>query len=913
MDKFRKQAKELVKKLTLDEKIRLIPTHQLPVESVGLKEFNLGTEAARGFVGRKDDEFSTVFPQPVGLAGTFDTELMQKLGEIAGRECRAYYNENPEISPCFWGPTVDMERDPRWGRTEEAYGEDVCLAGEMTKAYTKGMAGYDENYFLTIPTLKHFCANNNEENRIDCNAYLPLRLKYEYYYAAFMNAIKYGGARSVMTAYNEINGLPAMLNPELNTILKDKWGLWYTVTDGGDFSQTVTSHEYYDSHSETLAEALKCGCDIMTDDDVLVRNSALKAVEKGLISEEELDKNIENIIYARLKLGQLADDCPYNNIRKDIIDNDEAKAINLRAAEEQIVMLKNNGILPIKKIKGKIGVVGALADENLCDWYTGKSRESVSVYEGIKRQFPDNRVIHDSLWDIVCIKAPNQKYLSVHEDGSVCADKNIPDESCKFEFQSWGGGSINLFSVKYKKYLRFEDNTLKLHNRNVYDWFTFETFNISLFEHDTIFESYLHHQRMKADENGNISFEKRTAVKEENKFFVEVKNSAYDRAETIAKECEYVFFCTGNHPMQTARECYDRKTLRMNVRAGLIQEISNINRNTVMILVSSYPYAINTENRLTPAILYTTHAGPHLGTVVANTIVGENNPAGRLALTWYMSEHDLPEITDYDIETNQTTYMYFRGTPLYPFGYGLSYSDFEYGNFTAEQSENGIDCKISVKNISNTDGDEVVQIYYSVPESKVSRPIKKLCAFARVNLKAGEEKILTLRIPEHILQIYDTHSGKMLTENGKYKLFAGSSSADIRLETEIKIKGENIPVREDFFEAQYFDRAEGIKIFYLKNLKKYCIRVCEWFGIAEYNDVNFKGKKTVTVKASSFARENILYIKLFGKELQLNLKASDGYDDFSEYSAQLPENLPDSGKLALFIHADTEILDIKLS
>ena len=134
MDKFRKQAKELVKKLTLDEKIKLIPTHQLPVESIGFKEFYIGTEAARGFVGRKDDEFSTVFPQPVGLAGTFDTELMQKLGEIAGRECRAYYNENSLISPCFWGPTVDMERDPRWGRTEEAYGEDVCLAGEMTKA-----------------------------------------------------------------------------------------------------------------------------------------------------------------------------------------------------------------------------------------------------------------------------------------------------------------------------------------------------------------------------------------------------------------------------------------------------------------------------------------------------------------------------------------------------------------------------------------------------------------------------------------------------------------------------------------------------------------------------------------------------------------------------------------------------------
>ena len=172
--------------------------------------------------------------------------------------------------------------------------------------------------------------------------------------------------------------------------------------------------------------------------------------------------------------------------------------------------------------------------------------------------------------------------------------------------------------------------------------------------------------------------------------------------------------------------------------------------------------------------------------------------------------------------------MYFKGEPLYPFGYGLSYSEFEYSNLTAMQSGNGLECKISVKNISDTDGTEVVQIYYSVPDSRVSRPIKKLCTFGRVNLKAGEEKTLNLTIPEHILQIYDTHSRKMMTESGKYILSAGSSSADIRLETEIQVKGSNIPLRDDIFEAQAFDSADGIKIFYSKKLAGHYIRVCGW-------------------------------------------------------------------------------------
>lgn len=230
-DKFTERAEKLVSEMTEDEKLGLLSTHHNAIERLGLGEFFIGTEVARGYVGREKERISTVFPQPVGLASTFDRELLERLGEIAGREARAYYNRDKRGGLCLWGPTVDMVRDPRWGRTEEAYGEDVMLAGTLSASYTKGMAGEQDGYCMTVPTLKHFCANNNEEDRGSCNAQIPLNLKYEYYYAAFELPIRFGGARSLMAAYNEINGLPAIMNPELNSLLKKEWGLWFVVSD----------------------------------------------------------------------------------------------------------------------------------------------------------------------------------------------------------------------------------------------------------------------------------------------------------------------------------------------------------------------------------------------------------------------------------------------------------------------------------------------------------------------------------------------------------------------------------------------------------------------------------------------------------------------------------------------------------
>ncbi len=901
-DELRKKAKYIVSQLTIDEKLSMLTTHHRAVERLNIPEFNVGTEIARGFVGRDPKNYSTVFPQPIGLAGTFDTELMELLGEITGNETRAYYNED-NISPFLYGPTVDMERDSRWGRTEEAYGEDVCLAGEMTRAYTTGLAGDDGRYCKTIPTLKHFCANNNEENRGGCNAYLPLRLKYEYYYAAFMNAIKYGGAKSVMAAYNKINGIPGLCNPDLKQL-----GTWFAITDGGAFTMNMTEHKYCENNSETFAETIHAGCAMMLEPEEIIINAGKKALKKNLVTESEIDEVVENVIYMRLRLGENAGDCRYNNITKSVLDSEKSAEINLRAAREQVVLLKNNGILPLKEKPKKIAVVGALADENLRDWYTGYFRNAVSIVEGIRKEFPDSEIIYNNLWDVIAIKAPNSKYISVHEDGTVMADADEITDSELFEEQRWGENCYNLFSVRYKKYLSFDGKTLKLAERHVYGWFTPETFNIYYKDRYYIIDDYCTHRRMTCSDNGTISFIENMPVCHEERFVFELSEENLSNIAKSVRECDLMIYCTGNYPTQYAKETCDRKTINLNLQEN-IYYLKNLCKNVIMVLVSSYPYAVNSDEDEFDfsAIVYTTHTGATLGTAIAETVSGKNNPAGRLAMTWYQSDLDLPDIMDYDIEKTGMTYMYFKGTPLYPFGYGLSYSEFEYINLTVSDNS----AEVTLKNVSDTDGDEVIQLYFSVPDSAVSRPIKKLCAFARVHLKAGEKKTVTLHINPDILIIYDVRRQKMITESGKYIFTAGGSSDNLPLSAELEISGEKLGNRNDKFEAQTFDSANNIEIRWSKRLKKHYIFAKDWENNAAYSGIDFSNKKLLKFNASSATGENNIYIHIGTNQYIAQLSVSDSYDDFKEYTVEI--NSANTDTIAFSMPSDSCLLDILLS
>ena len=909
-DKFLDRARAIVSQLTDEQKLGLLTTHHEAVPRLGLSEFFIGTEVARGYVGRESDKISTVFPQPVGLASTFDKELMYKLGVIAGDEARAYYNENKKSGLCLWGPTVDMVRDPRWGRTEEAYGEDVCLTGELSAAYTKGMAGENaEGYFKTIPTLKHFCANNNEAHRGDCSAFLTPRQRHEYYYAAFENAIKNGGAKSIMAAYNELNGLPAIMNTDIRCILKDEWGLWFAVSDGGDFSQNVVAHKFTLTHSEAYALCIEAGCDTMTDEDSLVKAAAKEALSEGLITWADIDESITNTVYARLRLGQL-DETEFDGIGKSAIDTQESRKTNLRAACEGVTLLKNSGLLPLADRGQTLAVVGALADDCLMDWYTGYSSYEHTVLDGVRQEF-SGEVLFDSLWDIVAVKAPNGKYLCAYDDGSIRADADTPTGGALFELQDWGEGWKNLFSLKYKRYVRlFEDGSIRLHNRRIYDWFTRETFNLFDYCGSTLIEEYLHHGRLCADGEGRLSVKEQRGVSDDMRFMIELQSSGADRAAETAKKADTVIYCTGNYPVQTAKECYDRKTLALNIQKGMTQTLAAANPNTVLTVISSYPYAIVEESKSAAAVIYTSHAGAELGRAVAYTLSGKNNPAGRTPLTWYRSEHDLPDIMSYDIECGGATYMYFKGEPLYPFGHGLSYSCFEYESMSLTPAKGRITAEVTVKNISDIAGDEVIELYFTLKGSAVSRPGKKLCSFERVHFGAGETKTVSLDIPLDILRIFDVRAEKMIVEGGVYTFMAGASSKDIRLSAECVIEGETLSPRGDDFSANMFDKHRGITLCYSKTHRCEYVRGVSWVNELSYNGLNLKGAKALIITACSMLGQRPLNIKAGGKEYELTLDAGSAVDDFKEYKIALDS--PEGDTIDVSLREFTAIAGIKI-
>ena len=431
---LKERVRDLLSRLTVEEKIGLLSTHQLPVERLGIGEWYVGQEVARGYVSRDPEEPSTVFPQPIGLASTFDPNLMEQLGEIAGEEARFYHRKDPKGHLMLWGPTVDPERDPRWGRTEEGYGEDPFLIGEMTTAYTQGMAGNDPVYRRTIPTLKHFCANNNEKDRILCSSNVTPRTLHEYYYRAFESSIVRGGTGSMMTAYNELSGVPACMNPDLQPLVKDKWGLEFIVTDGADFSQNVLAHRSHATHAEALAACLKNGNDVMTDADDMVAAAARDALDRGLLTEADIDRAVGNSLSGRFRLGEFdGDSCPYNTEPAET-DTLLHRAVNRVAAMEQMCLLHNNGILPLHLRPGaKVAVIGPLGSENYRDWYTGISSYAISVADGLRRQLGEENVLFDDGYDVTALQSVQTgKYFSVAEDGTLHAAADTVGEREKF-------------------------------------------------------------------------------------------------------------------------------------------------------------------------------------------------------------------------------------------------------------------------------------------------------------------------------------------------------------------------------------------------------------------------------------------------------------------------------------------------
>ena len=878
---FDERVKDLLSRLTIKEKAGLMSSHMAAVPRLDIGEWYVGAEVARGYVSRNPEEPTTVFPQPIGLSGTFDTELIEKAGLTAGKEARVLNKRHPSGHLMLWGPTVDLCRNPLWGRNEEGYGEDPFLTGEMSAAYTKGLADRQGEYMQSIPTLKHFCANNTENERETASSDIEPRTLSEYYYAAFERPITCGGAYSVMAAYNELSDVPAVINPDIQKVLKDKWGLGFVVTDGGDFSQNVTFHGYSTSHAETIALAIKNGTDVMTDSEDVVEAAVIEALSSGLVSEEDIDKALYNSLLARFRLGEFDEKHPFSDIDESVLDCDEHKKLNHRAALEQTVLLKNNGILPLDTNKS-VAVIGLNGNCNLMDWYTGYSSYNTTILDGVSGKFAG--AMYDNGCDRVVIKSElTGKYLGVSDDDTVSAIYEKDDPRALFEKAEYGHDETTYRSLYNNKYIT--ENTCKCDSESTYRWYSQEIMKPQKHGDKVLYRTYFG-KALGVDESGKLTLVKQFGLSNDKMFSEEIVSDGIRRAAELAEKADYAIVCIGNDPMIVAREMYDRKTLALPAHdTALAREVYNVNNRCVLTLVSSYPFAICDEQKYMPAIIYTTHAGPELGNAFAKVISGEYSPAGRLAQTWYKSEYELAPIESYDIIENDMTYLYYKGKPLYPFGYGLSYARFEYSDLEVTGYDDSINISFDVRNVSDIGGDEVVQVYFRAEDPSVKRPLKQLTAFARVHIECGQTQHIEFDISKSELRFYDVSRERFAVEQGRYTFMAGASSDDIRLTKTINVSGEKIPPRElckGIF-AKNYDGKYNTKMKYSKKLEQHYMLG----GGLIYNNCVLGDADSIEIVCGSRVNTGKITVRYGGKTLcEAEVKPTVDVTEFETVTAQ---------------------------
>ena len=577
-----------------------------------------------------------------------------------------------------------------------------------------------------------------------------------------------------MTAYNEVNGIPMMLHPILNDTVKGEWGFeGHVVTDGGDFLMTVGLHHYFENHSETLAAGLKNGADCMTDAPDAVMPAIMEALNKKLIGEADLDEHLERILAIRFRLGHFDPEgrCPYEAINESDLLKTECRELAREAVRKSVVLLKNEGnILPLRPQGGTIAVMGPLAAGIHLDWYAGHPPYACTPLDGLRERFGSDRIRYTDCRDIVSFTAldgrplvlatPSTEAAAVMRNpaGKVFALGSLGESPTRFYLEDWGWGAITLAGVESgffleTPFLRQEqgasaDHALSIVTATAADslnWFVTTLFNIVPQEGGAALIRTWDNRRIAVPEKpGPVLLHDDPVSGAGELFKVTIERDGLAAALTAAGQSEQVIFVGGNNPMINGREEVDRPGLNLPLRQeNLILRIAAANSQTVLALISGYPFTCGDIAKQVRAVLWMAHGIQETGHGLAD-IIGGCSPAGRLPLTWYEDERQLPPMMEYDIISAHSTYQYFPGPVLWPFGYGLSYSSFSYSGLTIDKAAAGendtVIVSFKLKNTGSIEADEVPQMYVSVSGSAFRRPLKSLKGFTRLTLAPGEER-----------------------------------------------------------------------------------------------------------------------------------------------------------------------------
>ncbi|MFC7308193.1 glycoside hydrolase family 3 C-terminal domain-containing protein [Streptomyces monticola] len=829
------RVEKLLGKLTLDEKISLLHQWQPAIPRLGMKAFRTGTEALHGlaWLGK-----ATVFPQAIGLASTWNPDLIEQVGAAVGDEVRGLQHERPPgWGLNVWSPVVQLLRDPRWGRNEEGYSEDPHLTAVMSTAYATGLSGGDPDHLKTAPLVKHYLANNNEVRRTTTSSDLRPRVLKEYEEPAYKAAVSADAACGVMTAYNLVNGRPCTVT-DLNSSVRTWTGrALLNVTDAWAPNNLPAggSQQYFGTQAEANAAILKAGVDSFTTDDRGASKTiaAVKeALEEGLLAEPDIDTAVRHILDIRFRLGEFDENGgPYGHIDKSVIDSPAHRELARQAAAEAIVLLKNDGDtlpLDLRAIR-KVAVVGPLADTLYTDWYSGELPYKVTPRAGIAQRLGDGATVATSEGvDRIALKnAATGAYLTAGSGaGGAALEERAtePGARAHFDVFGWGQGVVTLRSAANGKLVGMRDpdgggpEGYQFFNDQDQPngWFVSQLFKLEAQDDSTVLLKYAGYEDWLGT---NVYLHARTedgrlvlgSAADASRYIREVVRDGTQEALAAARDADSVIVVVGSMPFINSRETDDREDMGLaETQAALVKAVLAANPNTVVIVENSYPTTLNWEQQHVPALLWTTHAGQETGNALADVLFGDVNPSGRLTQTWYRSEDDLPSILEYDNIKHDRTYQYFTGDVLYPFGHGLSYTAFRYGRPRAVRG--GI--QVAVTNTGRRAGAEVVQLYTRQRGSRVKQPRRKLQAFEKVTLKPGQTRTVTLPLSRDALAYWDVTRSRWVVEHGRYEVMAGASCGDIRSRITLDVRGETVPPRDlsRTTRAENFDDYDGVRL-----------------------------------------------------------------------------------------------------
>ena len=820
---------DLISRMTLDEKASVMSNSTPGVPRLGIPKYDWWSEALHGVANAGT---ATVFPQAIGLAAMWDADLHQDIAHVIGIEGRAKFNGykgTPQEGTIFrgltfWSPNINIFRDPRWGRGQETYGEDPFLTATLGVAFVRGLQGDNPDYLLAGACAKHFAVHSGPESlRHDFDVSPSAADLNETYLPAFEALVREGRVEVVMTAYNAVYGVPASISPLLYSLL-DQWGFdGHVTSDCGSIDDLWRSYKRGADAAEANALTLKAGMNVRCGSESA---ALVEGVRRGLVAESELDTRLAPLIRTMMRLGFFdpADRVPFNSIAPSENDTPEHGALALRAAREALVLLKNDGILPLNKNAiRRIAVVGPNATSTpvLVGNYNGSPSAPVTILAGIEAALAGTGV--EVAYAHGCdyaVRPTGRRLLNsgwVHgeffDNPSLAGEPGArrterPLRSDWGDTRRYFGGRPSGvpekgISARWKGTVDTTipgDYGLIVSSRGGFRLIigaetVIDSWNAPAGAEGEVREvSVVRHLPDNAALPITLEYRQGDGpVKVQVDWTTPATDSVMDEAVATARSADVIVFVGGisaqleGEEMSVDYEGFsggDRLAVELPaLQLELLRKLKATGKPIVFVNLSGSAVAFPWADENVNAILQAWYPGQAGGTAVADVLLGNYNPAGRLPVTFYRATSDLPDFKDYDMAGR--TYRYFEGKPLYAFGHGLSYTRFDYSNLhLALAADGALDVSVDVANSGRLDGDEVVQLYAAPP---AAREKQALCGFDRVHLKAGEKQTVKITVPVTALRRWKTDNDGYHVPSGDWTIGAGAASDDIRQQLQIKL------------------------------------------------------------------------------------------------------------------------------